>query len=48
MADKIAYLLDHPEKAQQMGEEGRRRIETEFAISRMTERYIEIYQDMGA
>ncbi|MCB0558662.1 MAG: glycosyltransferase [Lewinellaceae bacterium] len=47
MADKIAYLLDHPEKAQQMGEEGRRRIETEFAISRMTERYIEIYQDMA-
>ena len=48
MADKIAYLLDHPEKARQMGAEGRRRIETEFAISRMTERYIEIYQDMGA
>ena len=47
MAGKIAYLLDHPEKARQMGAEGRRRIETEFTISRMTERYMQIYRDMA-
>ncbi|MCB0548856.1 MAG: glycosyltransferase [Phaeodactylibacter sp.] len=48
LAGKIARLLDDPEKARQMGEEGRRRIETEFVISRMTERYINIYQELVA
>ncbi|MCB0587597.1 MAG: glycosyltransferase, partial [Phaeodactylibacter sp.] len=47
MAEKIAYLLDHPEKAREMGQEGRRIIETEFTISRMTERYIDIYKSMA-
>lgn len=46
LAEKIGWLLGHPEKARQMGADGKRRIETEFAISRMTEQYIEIYQDM--
>ncbi len=48
MAARIAFLLDNPEKAAQMGAEGRKRIETEFAISRMTEHYITIYNGMVA
>jgi len=48
MAARLAYLLDNPEEAARMGAEGRRIIETEFAISRMTEHYIDIYKGMVA
>lgn len=48
MADSIAYLLDHPEEAQRMGQRGRARIHDEFTLSRMTADYIQTYEELLA
>ncbi len=44
MAEKLLYLLDHPEQAQEMGLSGRKRIEEEFALEKMVQTYLEIYR----
>lgn len=46
MAEKIAYLLDHPEEAQQMGDIGHNRIVVEFNLKDMAEKYNQLYQQV--
>lgn len=46
VADKIAYLLTHPEEARQMGEMGRRTIEEKFSVDRMIDETVRIYSEL--
>ena len=43
LAEKVLWLLEHPDLAQQMGREGRRRVETVFSLSRMQESFGNLY-----
>lgn len=45
MAEKIIYLIRHPEKASEMGEEGKRLVE-EFDIWKMLEQQEELYANL--
>lgn len=44
LADKIAMLLDSPEKAQRFGVNGRDRIKQDFNLEKMTSNMIQLYQ----
>ncbi len=46
MSEKIAYLLDHPEEAQRMGQLGKERIYSQFTLSNMTKEYIKSYEEL--
>ena len=46
LAEKIHFLLDHPETAQQLGDAGKKRIYQDFNLDRMTAEYIELYQKL--
>ncbi len=46
LAEKILWLLDHPEAAEKMGLEGRRRVENFFSLSRMQESFGNLYLDL--
>lgn len=46
LAEKIGYLLDNPEKAQQMGEKGRQRVYDHFNLDKMTEIYYNLYKNL--
>ena len=46
MAEKINYLLDHPEEAKRMGENGRQLIYEVFNLSDMTDRYCDLYAEL--
>lgn len=46
LAEKIAYLLDHPAAAKAMGERGRERVASDFSLPRMTQGYTELYQEL--
>lgn len=48
MAEKIGFLLDHSEEAKQMGRRGRKRIEQEFSLPKMTENYLKLYRRLTA
>ena len=43
---KINYLLDNPNKAKQMGEAGRKRIQEKFCLDVMTSKYVALYKDI--
>ena len=43
LADRIRTLLRHPERAKEMGREGRRIVEAEFTMSSMISRLVELY-----
>ena len=42
--EKILYLIDNPDVAMKMGEEGKKRIVTEFNLDKMTKKYVELYE----
>lgn len=44
LAERISYLLDNPEEAQQMGRVGRQHIEEHFSLSGMVDKTVEIYK----
>jgi len=44
IAAKIILLLDDPKQREQMGEEGRRRVQRNFSMERMVERFDEYYR----
>lgn len=42
--EKILYLIDNPDIAIKMGEEGKKRIITEFNLDKMTKKYVGLYE----
>jgi glycosyltransferase involved in cell wall biosynthesis len=42
-ARQSLYLLDHPEERSRLGEAARRRIETDFTVGAMVDRYAALY-----
>lgn len=46
LATKLEYLLNHPEKAEEMGIKGRKRIEEHFSLDLMTKRYLNLYKEL--
>lgn len=43
LAEKILWLLDHPDVAEKMGLEGYRRLKEQFSLSRMQEEFAQLY-----
>ncbi len=43
---KILYLLDNPDIASRMGKKGKQRIETDFTIKKMVDRYHKLYDEL--
>jgi glycosyltransferase involved in cell wall biosynthesis len=46
LADAVAFLLSHPTAARTLGERAAQRAAAEYHLSRMTERYAALYQDL--
>ena len=46
LAQKLNALLDDLAQARQMGEQGRRRIEEHFNLTRMTDEYVHLYETL--
>jgi glycosyltransferase involved in cell wall biosynthesis len=44
IAEKILWLLEHPDKAEQMGMNGRRIVEENFNLEKRIDRIIEVYE----
>jgi glycosyltransferase len=47
LAEKILYLLQHPEERERMGRNARRRYETVYSPEMMSEKMIGLYDDLG-
>ena len=41
LAEKMEYLISHPEERKRMGEEGRRKFKSEFTLGKFEERMME-------
>ena len=48
LADRMAHVLTHPEKARALGRAGRERVEAEFSIEAAGERFLQVYDDLLA
>jgi glycosyltransferase involved in cell wall biosynthesis len=46
LAERIAMLLDDPAETRRMGKAGRLRVEQEFSLTRMTERFAALYAEV--
>ena len=46
LAKKIKYLVDHPEKWDEMGKNSRRLAEEEFDWRKIAEKYLEVYEEI--
>ncbi len=46
MAEKVIFLLDHPDTAQQMGDQGYQLVYNVFNLRDMTERYCDLYEEL--
>lgn len=44
LANKIEYLLEHPETAKQMGDASRKRLSEVFSLDIMTQKFAELYE----
>jgi colanic acid/amylovoran biosynthesis glycosyltransferase len=45
LADKIAYLIDHPDVWERMGAAGRRKVESQFDLEKLNDELIELYEE---
>jgi colanic acid/amylovoran biosynthesis glycosyltransferase len=45
LADRLAYLADHPEQWAGMGRAGRKKIEEDYDREKLNRRLIEIYRE---
>ncbi|MCA1790887.1 MAG: glycosyltransferase, partial [Thioalkalivibrio sp.] len=48
LAARLAVLVDHPERWDDLGRAGRRRIEADYDIGVLNERLVEIYREILA
>jgi colanic acid/amylovoran/stewartan biosynthesis glycosyltransferase WcaL/AmsK/CpsK len=46
LAEKLAYLIEHPERWPEMGRQGRKYVEEHYDIDRLNDRLVEIYQEL--
>jgi len=46
MADRLEYLIDHPEICSIMGHRGRKHIEEHFDVNKLNDRLVEIYKNL--
>ena len=46
MAERIKYLIDHPEKWEKMGKNSRKLAEEEFDWKKIAEKYLEVYEEV--
>jgi len=46
LADRLAYLIDHPERWPEMGSRGRKRIEKYYDINRLNDTLVELYDQL--
>ncbi len=46
LAQRMAYLLDRPERAQAMGERGRQKVLNNYTLERITDRVEEVYRQV--
>lgn len=44
LAEKIIYLLSHPEEARKMGENGRKWVRKNFSVEKMVNTYVNLYE----
>ncbi|WNM60287.1 glycosyltransferase [Candidatus Nitrospira neomarina] len=48
LADRLSYLVDHPEKWPDMGRAGRARVETDYDMKTLNDRLVELYGQVCA
>jgi len=48
IAEKLLWLLEHPDKAKQMGMDGRRIVEENFNLEKRIDRIIEVYERVNS
>ncbi len=48
MADKLQYLMEHPEQRLKMGEKGREQVENNFSMEILFPRLLEVYEKVAA
>lgn len=46
LAEKILYLMEHPEVAEEMGKKGRERIEKEFSLDAILLQMEKLYKEI--
>jgi glycosyltransferase involved in cell wall biosynthesis len=46
LAERIKYLIDHPEKWGEMGRNSRKLAEEEFDWKKIADRYLEVYEEV--
>jgi colanic acid/amylovoran biosynthesis glycosyltransferase len=48
LAEKLQYLIEHPERWAEMGRKGREQVEEHFNIDKLNDRLVEIYRELGS
>lgn len=48
LADRMAHVLTHPEKARALGQAGRERVESKFSVEAAGERFLRVYDELVA
>ncbi|NJK49277.1 colanic acid biosynthesis glycosyltransferase WcaL [Candidatus Gracilibacteria bacterium] len=46
IAQKLAYLIEHPERWESMGRSGRRRVEEKYDMEKLNDELVQIYQSL--